>query len=677
MDVREALASTILEISSTEESEGGFFPFFIADYDSLKLSVRRPLGITLPYIPHGGYDGSAGTRFLIVGDPESGKTREALEIIGKLDRLRPRTIIYSLDGLQLPNKIPSTIKKDSSVVLFIDDFGRDMQYYKKRPPVLSTRGGFPRPLDKLQVLLYILEQQFADLVVVITISTEDYKLLKKEDEGQNVLLQFKTVVLGEFNTRQIERSLEMIVKTLHIGLADEHRDRLLKVTFNSIAGLCFFFHTLHYEKVPAVTREHAHQYYEMFQQGWSSIIEKFDESERYVIQALGILRKYLIIPHRDLVIEVAREIDSSFSLQKKKKVLDAITRLTGRVIFECDEHLLCYDALLPEKDVISLEQLAKILLSFSKKKRDGTRIRQSLLNITDRLLDMNILDLNIQINSRLLELLPNYAECYYNLGILKASKGQTDEAEKYFLAMIEKSPQDPLVYYNYAVFLSHQRKIEEAHQQYLKAIELAPNDADIQYKLAQILMSLGKRKEAEEAFVKGIDLNPFDAAARNNFGVLLKSLNKTSQAEHHYRQAIDIDPTYAKAYKNLGTLLFSQGRTLEAERLYKKSIELDPTDAMTFANLGILLRARVRDDEAEEAFRKAIELDSNYAKTFNNLGVLLFDHDRLDDAEKMFTRAIQIDKDYKDAHYNLTLVYEKKGDSEKAIQHWEAITRSS
>ena len=38
-------------------------------------------------------------------------------------------------------------------------------------------------------------------------------------------------------------------------------------------------------------------------------------------------------------------------------------------------------------------------------------------------------------------------------------------------------------------------------------------------------------------------------------------------------------------------------------------------------------------------------------------------------------KAIKIDSNYKDAHYNLTLVYEKTGDAEKAIEHWEAITK--
>ncbi len=675
MSIRDALANTILEITNTEGSDGGFFPFFVTDSNGIEACVRRPVEKPLSYMPRGGYDGSASSKFLIIGPPESGKTKEAIEIINKLDRLRPRTIFYTGDGLQIPNKIPEAFKPEASIIVFIDDFGRDSTFAQKRPQVLATRGGFPRPMQKVFALVNLFEKRFPDVTFIITLNKEYFDTLKIEDEGHNLLLQFKKIELQPFKPKQIERFINVVSNALSISVSEENTARLLKLTYGSVSGLAYFFHTLAFSGVKELQREHVDRYYEVFKSGWESIHKGFSADEQAILEALANLRYWLIIPHKDLVLEVAKSLSKSFFLQKAKKIQEAFDSLVGRVIFTYEDFLLSYDALLPNVNLLPVDVVVKLVLDFAKKQRPGIRIRQSLLNFSDRLMDAGKFDLAIQVNMRLAELLTNYPEIQFNLGTLRAAKGQNTEAEKIFIKMINDYPRDAMTYYNYAVFLSDQKRTDDACQQYWKGLNLAPNDADIHFMLASVLMSLKKFNEADEEFKRGLESNPFDAAARNNYGVLLRSLSKISEAEHQYRQAINIDPSYARAYKNLGVLLFGSGRVAEAEKTYRKSLELDDTDSRTHFNLAVLLRQLERKEEAEKAYRRSIELDPGYAKTYNNLGVLLFSQGRYQEAEEHYKKAIELDKDYKDAHYNLTLVYEKTGDAEKAIEHWEAITR--
>ncbi|OQY28980.1 MAG: hypothetical protein B6244_05420 [Candidatus Cloacimonetes bacterium 4572_55] len=675
MNIREALANAILEISKSESSEGEFFPFFITDSSEIANCVRRPVERTIPYMQRSGYDGSASTKFLIIGSQETGKTREALEIIYKLDKLRARTIFYSLDSLQLPSKIPATIDQNSSIVVFIDDFGRDCRSVQKRPPILATRGGFPRPLQKLEILVHLFEGYFKDVTFIITINKEYYDALKIEDEGHNLLLQFKKIELRGLSSKQIERFIGNLSTEYGISISKNDISRLLKLTYGSLSGLVYFFHTFHNEDVTEMTRENVHRYYELFKSGWSALHKKMNEYELAILQALATLRAYLILPHYDLVVEIAKESTKGFSFKKRKRLQEAIKSLNNKFLFKNENFIFCYDSFLLEDNLLSLSQLVKILLDFSKKNREGIRIRQSLLNLSDRLMDENLIDLNLQVNQRLLELLPNYTEIKYNVGTLRTAKKEFVEAGKLFLGMITEQPDDPLTYYNYAIFLSDQRKVKTAEEYYQKALELSSEDADIHFMLASVLMAQRKLKEAEEMYKKGIRLNPFDPAARNNYGILLRKLSQVSDAEHQYRQAIGLDPDYAKAYKNLGVLLSSSGRVQEAEKCYRKSIDLDSNDPMTHFNLGILFDRLSKKEEAEELYRQAIELDPNYAKTYNNLGVLLFSQAQYKEAEKCYIKAIEINKNYKDAHYNLTLVYEKTDNPEKAIEHWEAITK--
>ena len=50
-------------------------------------------------------------------------------------------------------------------------------------------------------------------------------------------------------------------------------------------------------------------------------------------------------------------------------------------------------------------------------------------------------------------------------------------------------------------------------------------------------------------------------------------------------------------------------------------------------------------------------------------GVYLMQEGRLDDAEQQYLKALEIDDSYAEAHYNLGLLYVRKGDLDKASQH--------
>ncbi len=216
-----------------------------------------------------------------------------------------------------------------------------------------------------------------------------------------------------------------------------------------------------------------------------------------------------------------------------------------------------------------------------------------------------------------IELNPDYADAYNNLGILiKKDEKRFDEAETNYRKAIELNPNYAVAYSNLGVLLAEdENRREEAEQAYNKAIELNPTLAEAYSNLGILLAKdENRREEAEQAYNKAIELNPNYANAYSNLGVLLaKDENRTEEAEQAYNKAIELNPTLAEAYSNLGNLLAEdENRREEAEQAYNKAIELNPTLANAYYNFACLDSLRNNRDSSFDYLRKAVEMDSKY-----------------------------------------------------------------
>jgi tetratricopeptide (TPR) repeat protein len=108
-----------------------------------------------------------------------------------------------------------------------------------------------------------------------------------------------------------------------------------------------------------------------------------------------------------------------------------------------------------------------------------------------------------------------------------------------------------------------------------------------------------------------------------------------AEARHAYREALRLEPELEEARINLGRLLHEQGEPRLAEAEYRRVLE--------------------RCDHAIAAY---------------NLGIVLEDLHRRSEAIQAYTRALAADPNLAEAHYNLARLYEKQGDGQAAIRHF-------
>ncbi|MEG3906557.1 tetratricopeptide repeat protein, partial [Microcoleus sp. w2-18aC4] len=199
-----------------------------------------------------------------------------------------------------------------------------------------------------------------------------------------------------------------------------------------------------------------------------------------------------------------------------------------------------------------------------------------------------------------------------------SDRGKSEEAIAAYRQAIQIDPNFAAAYENLGGALFLQGKPDEAIAAYRQAIQIDPNFAEAYKNLGGGLFLQGKLDEEIATYHQAIKVNPQWVWAYNKLGNALSYQGKLDEAIVAYRQAIQIDSNYAEAYNNLGNALFNQGQPQEAIAAYRQAIQIDPNDAEAYKNLGWILHKQGRLDEAIAAYRQAIQLNLKNNQADNN-----------------------------------------------------------
>ena len=141
-----------------------------------------------------------------------------------------------------------------------------------------------------------------------------------------------------------------------------------------------------------------------------------------------------------------------------------------------------------------------------------------------------------------------------------------------------------------------------------------------------------------------------------------------------YERIVNLCPIYADVLtKYIEKLLkvtpvhgVASGR---AKELIENFLSVNPNSARSWLLLGEYYHANLNREKAFQAYFKADSLEPNNASVQYNLGIMYNLEEELDEAEKHFKKAIEFG-DFLDAHLYLGSIYQKRGEYEKALEHF-------
>lgn len=294
---------------------------------------------------------------------------------------------------------------------------------------------------------------------------------------------------------------------------------------------------------------------------------------------------------------------------------------------------------------------------------------------------------------------PAQPDANHNLGVLLVSINKTDAALPLFKVAVETNSKVDQFWLSYIDALIKAKQGENAKQ----VLEQAKNQGVVEYKLdilktqlnslnttgnvysanpPQKLLSRllehyqsGRLGDAEILALSITRDFPNDNFSWMILAAVFKAIGRNTEALNANQTAVELSPQDAEAHSNLGVTLQELGRLNEAEVSLRQAIVLRPNYPEAHNNLGNALKEQGRLDEAEASYRQAIVLNPGYANAHSNLGATLQELSRLDEAEASYIQAIALRPNYAEAYSNLGVTLQELGrleEAEESLKH--AIT---
>lgn len=200
----------------------------------------------------------------------------------------------------------------------------------------------------------------------------------------------------------------------------------------------------------------------------------------------------------------------------------------------------------------------------------------------------------------------------FNLAVAYMSKGQHQNAERFFRRVLMINPGNLKSIQELASIESRKGNLDAAISYYEKAIQISPEDADIYIDLALVKKRLKDHVSAELLLKRSLELDPRNASALNNLGNLYIETGDLEEAHRMFSAALDVDPSMAAPYIGLGTISEKRDLYVEAIEFYDESLCIDQKSIVALTNKAHVLIKLGRYKEALAIFNESQSIDPDF-----------------------------------------------------------------
>jgi tetratricopeptide (TPR) repeat protein len=304
---------------------------------------------------------------------------------------------------------------------------------------------------------------------------------------------------------------------------------------------------------------------------------------------------------------------------------------------------------------------------------------------------------------------PNFAEAYFNLGLVREEQGRHEEAIASFqkalalksrvhganlflgvaefrLNQLDKAvvalqketaayPKDPVAWMWLGVVRLAQEKPEEAATALDRATELAPDDMDILYHRgrAHLLVS-------NNSYARMFKVDPHSWRVHRVIAQADAGADRHVDAIVEFQAAIKLASTQPGLHEELGSEYRNLGKIQEAEEAFLRELEIDPNNALARYKLGVLTVEKGDGAKGKELIEAALLEKPGLLHVDYNLGraemLLGNDAAAAQDLERATTAAGSAPDVVEQTWYQLGIVYRRlhrMEDAQKAMATFQKL----
>ena len=209
---------------------------------------------------------------------------------------------------------------------------------------------------------------------------------------------------------------------------------------------------------------------------------------------------------------------------------------------------------------------------------------------------------------QVIDVKPDNADAYYNLGTLNLRRNNFDAAHQYLEQTIKLRPDYPEAWNNLGMMAAQQGRAEEAVDDFQQSIRLRPNYPTAHLNLGNVYRRQKSFDKAQESLTRALALQPDDPEINYSLGMLYAQQGQMRPASDYLRRAIDLRPDYAEAWNNLGIVFVRQQDYAKAEDLFKSGIRVAPDFDQSYLNLARLYAIRGEKEKAKQVLEELLRM---------------------------------------------------------------------
>jgi tetratricopeptide (TPR) repeat protein len=230
------------------------------------------------------------------------------------------------------------------------------------------------------------------------------------------------------------------------------------------------------------------------------------------------------------------------------------------------------------------------------------------------------------------------------LGIQAIDSNNIDQAIERFMKAIDINPNDADSYINLGVCFHKMNNINRAIREYEKALSIEPNNITALKNLALIYYEDGQIHDAIDLYEKILKIEPNSSNVKKMLANSYRKIGKISSAIDMYQEHIKTNENDPVALLNLGVSYFENDKLIKAIDIFNKLMKIDKK----YTNLSLCYLSRIYQkngqiNKALECIRKACLSDTSFVEGFIQYGKVSLELGRLEKAIDCFKRVLKLD----------------------------------
>jgi Flp pilus assembly protein TadD/peroxiredoxin len=217
---------------------------------------------------------------------------------------------------------------------------------------------------------------------------------------------------------------------------------------------------------------------------------------------------------------------------------------------------------------------------------------------------------------QVIEMNPDEADAYYNLGTLSLKRNDFQNARTYLEKTVQLRPNYPEAWNNLGMMAAQNEQLDEAILDFQKSLELRPGFGIALLNLGNVYRRQHSFEKAEDCLSRAIQIQPDDPEANYSLGMLYAQQGHLDRAADYLQRALALRPVYPEALNNLGVLFVRGQQFTQAEDRFKTGIRVAPSFDQSYLNLARLYALQNEREKARGILLDLLRVqpDNNSAK---------------------------------------------------------------